>query len=59
MTSSTFDGDDFLHEQASLQRFDGVTSAPHWLTVMLLIRLFASVGSLAFVEDGKAAAFLL
>lgn len=59
MTSLTFDADDFLHEQASPRRFDGVTIALHWLTVLLLIGLFASIWSLASVEDGEAAAFLL
>ncbi|MFA6114085.1 MAG: cytochrome b [Sphingomonas sp.] len=59
MTSLTFDADDFLLEQAGPRRFDVVTIALHWLTVLLLIGLFASIWSLASVEDGETAAFLL
>lgn len=59
MTYSTFDSEDCAQARAKPRRFDRVTIGLHWITVLLIVGLFASIWSLEAVEDGETAALLL
>ncbi|HMI20534.1 MAG TPA: cytochrome b/b6 domain-containing protein [Sphingomonas sp.] len=47
------------HEDTRPDRFDGVSMAIHWATLLLIVGLFATAWMRAFASDGDTAATLL
>ncbi len=59
MLLSDVDASELAQVQIAPRRFDAVTIGLHWLTVMLIVGLFASIWSLQLVEPDAVAAPLL